>query len=160
MADTGLTLKVDFKDRDGFLPMLKKASLVNTSSLMRKIGMRMRKHQVGHFKKEEDSSGGKWQPLSQVTLEARRKGKKKGRRKGILKDNGLLRDTISWSSDPDRAEVGSNQPYAATHQFGRKGGGWQGSDIPAREFLYISETEGKELAQIIGDEMFKWMKKK
>jgi len=153
MADTGLTLKVDFKDRDGFLPMLKSASLKNTSALMRLVAMRMRKMQVEHFAKAVDSSGKAWKPLSPATLKARRQGKKKGRSAKILQDTGILKNSVVSSSGSDRAEVGTNMIYAATHQFGRDA-------IPAREFIYINDAEGNTLAKMIGDEIFKWMKAK
>ena len=153
MAKSGLTLKVDFKDRDGFLPMLKKATLANTSRIMRLVSLRMRKMQIDHFAQQKDSRGRSWKPLEKSTLKARRTGGKSGRSGKILQDDGLLKNSIVASSTADKAEVGTNKIYAATHQFGRDA-------IPAREFIYISDSEGTVLAKMIGDEMFRWMKNK
>lgn len=113
----------------------------------------MRKMQIDHFVQAKDSTGKSWTPLKPATLKARRKGGKTGRSAKILQDTGRLKNSIVASSTVDRAEVGTNVIYAATHQFRR-------GPIPAREFLYISDSEGTTLAKMIGDEMFRWMKKK
>lgn len=71
----------------------------------------------------------------------------------ILKDTGRLMGSLTADSTKTEAIVGTNVVYAATHQFGRKGGGWGGSDIPAREFLYINDEEADELVNFIAMEL-------
>lgn len=90
----------------------------------------------------------------------RRKATTKGKKKRtgafvekILQDRGRLRTSIVRYSNRDTAITGTNTIYAATHQFGRPGGGWQGSDIPAREFIYLNEAEQKTLVEFVSNEI-------
>lgn len=71
----------------------------------------------------------------------------------ILQDRGILRTSVVRYSNRDTAITGTNKIYAATHQFGRAGGGWQGSDIPAREFIYLNAGEQKELVDFVSNEI-------
>lgn len=71
----------------------------------------------------------------------------------ILQDRGKLRASIVRYSDSNVAIVGTNTIYAATHQFGRPGGGWRGSDIPSREFIYLNSAETKVLVEFVSNEI-------
>lgn len=83
----------------------------------------------------------------------------------ILQETGNLKRSIQAESGPDRAVVGTNEPYAAIHQFGgttrphvirpknKKALSWPGgpgprkqvkhpgSKIPARPFLDLTEPD-------------------
>ena len=63
----------------------------------------------------------------------------------ILTLDGFLRKNLRYQVlDKTRVQVGSNAPYAATHQFGR-------STIPARPFLGLGTHDRTELQAIIAD---------
>lgn len=65
----------------------------------------------------------------------------------------------SWTDrdDPDHIEIisgdevaiGSALEYAATHQFGRPGGGWNDSDIPARPVNVTEPMADKAAAKAV-----------
>lgn len=82
-----------------------------------------------------------WAGLSAVTL-AKRKGGKK------LYQTGQLRNSISTTANKDSVVIGTNDPKAATHQFGAKQGQYGRNqknvplpwgNIPARPFLPIDK---------------------
>lgn len=85
-----------------------------------------------NFIEQESPWGEGWEPLSGATLAQRR-----GESAQALRDTGALMNSITGQPSGDGAEFGAGVLYAATHQFGREGGGWNGSDIPARPFLPI-----------------------
>jgi phage gpG-like protein len=103
---------------------------------------------------EEKAKGGK-----DEKKEKKKTGEKKKKKdpvsfvEKILQDRGRLRTSIVRYSNRDTAITGTNTIYAATHQFGREGGGWQGSDIPAREFIYLNAGEQKELVDFVSNEI-------
>ncbi len=92
---------------------------------------------------EQGGRPGKWAPLTESTL------KKKNGRGSILVGNGGAADgllgSIHAEATPNAVYIGTNLVYAATHQFGRPGGGWHGSDIPARPFLMFQEEDELEI---------------
>jgi phage virion morphogenesis protein len=90
------------------------------------------------FRAEEDPWGSPWAPLTQTTLARRR-----GSRAQILRDSGILANSISARVSGDSVEVGTDVIYAATHQFGRPDNRFYNSPrgrpapIPARPSLPI-----------------------
>lgn len=105
------------------------------------IGRRMVKMQREHFEKQEDVSGVAWPPLSEATIEARRK-----KSDVLLRDTNRLFTSITAKSTSTDATVGTNLIYAATHQFGDDDRG-----IPTRQFLYITAEERRTLIRMITD---------
>ncbi|NWO05560.1 MAG: phage virion morphogenesis protein [Alteromonadaceae bacterium] len=107
------------------------------------------------FRSESDPATGiAWAPLSPDTTLARRPDREGG---SILQDSGLLAVSIVSDYGPDYAEVGSNRPYAPTHQFGAqqgefgttsRGGPIPWGDIPARPFLGIGPEDEQEILDI------------
>lgn len=93
-----------------------------------------------------------WQELSDVTLAM------KGGRGRILMDQGGwasgLAGSIHYEADANSVMIGTNKIYAATHQFGREGGGWWGSDIPARPFLMVQDEDWQEIEEALEDYIF------
>lgn len=178
MTDTGVKIEVKWIDRDGLQKAMRKALVVSTSRVMRAVSLRMKDMQRHHFETAVDSSGKPWKPLSPNTIAARQHGKKTGAqtralykamgidvsgmsffggaqtiRLMILRDTGRLMNSISADNTIDTAVAGTNVVYAATHQFGREGGGFKGSDIPQREFIYINQEEGQILTDLIAREL-------
>ncbi len=71
----------------------------------------------------------------------------------ILVDTGALKSSIGYEASPQMVAVGTSDVKAGTHQFGapkgsygtsKRGGPLPWGDIPKREFIGISEADGKE----------------
>lgn len=93
-----------------------------------------------------------WEVLSPVTLAL-----KKGQGSTLIGKGGMasgLMGSIHYEAESDVVYIGTNKIYAATHQFGRPGGGWGGSDIPAREFLVVQEEDWDEIVMAIDEYLF------
>lgn len=144
-------VSVKWTDRDGLQIAIKQASAPPNSRILAAVAGRMRGMQVQHFADAVDSSGKAWKPLKAATIKQRRMSGAGGVK--ILQDDGFLKGSIVKYSDRDEAITGTNKIYAATHQFGRAGGGWHGSDIPAREFIYLNDAERVTLVEFITKEL-------
>ena len=79
------------------------------------------------FKSQTTPDGQPWQKLSPLTESLRRKGPKASRNPNqILSDTGMMKNSITFAGAPhsvndttgDKAELGTNVPYAKVHQFG------------------------------------------
>lgn len=67
-------------------------------------------------------------------------------RKGTpLVDTENLMNSIISYYDNNVAEVGTNEPYAAIHQFGGKAGRGRKTDIPARPFLVLTPQDEADI---------------
>lgn len=64
------------------------------------------------FETETDPQGKKWKPLARATVR-----RKRGDRR-ILKERLRLLQSLTHNATPDYLEVGTNVPYAGTHQLG------------------------------------------
>ena len=62
-----------------------------------------------------------------------------------LVDTEHLMTSITSYYDNDSAEVGTNEPYAAIHQFGGKAGRGRKVDIPARPFLVLTPQDEEDI---------------
>jgi phage virion morphogenesis protein len=121
------------------------------------------------FQAESDPDGNKWAPLSEKTLSGRKKGKKKNAAK-ILQDTGMLRNSLTSSNAPYEIQstegsdvtLGTNVPYAATHQFGHTftvqslhetadGMSLMGVNvhIPARPFIGFGQKDNEEVTETV-----------
>ena len=97
------------------------------------------------FKLEIGPNGEPWEPLAPETL-ARKKGEDR-----ILQHSGTLRDQLNYQISGRTLTFGSNQEYAATHQFGREDDG-----IPARPFLGLTKSpwdDKDEIVEILQDHL-------
>jgi len=111
------------------------------------------------FATESDpETGVAWDPLSEVTL-ALRPYRQGG---ALLQDAGTLRGSISTDYGQDFAQIGTNVPYAPTHQFGAqqgefgttsRGGPIPWGDIPARPFLGIGPEDERDILQIAAEHL-------
>ena len=122
---------------------------------MRDIGEYLVRSTKERFADETDPVGAPWAPLSEHTK--RRKRRNAGR---VLTRDGHLGGTIAFQAGPTSVEVGSPLIYAGTHQFGAEKGSFGSTakgrpipwgDIPAREFLGLSEPDRDELTDILRD---------
>ena len=67
-------------------------------------------------------------------------------RKGTpLVDTENLMNSITSYYDNNTAMVGTNEPYAAIHQFGGKAGRGRKVDIPARPFLVLTTQDEEDI---------------
>lgn len=64
-----------------------------------------------------------------------------------LVDTENLMNSITSYYDNNVAEVGTNEPYAAIHQFGGKAGRGRKVDIPARPFLVLTTQDEDDILE-------------
>lgn len=156
---TGVSIKVDSRAVHDALNRLTH----NVSDLrpaMDSIGSAVRDMIDLGFRAESDPYGNRWAPLSEVTQERRRSGRGSGSNK-ILRDTGVLANSMTYQAAANSVEIGTGVEYAVTHQFGSSKGEFgrtsRGApipwgDIPARPFLpeddLPMEWEGEVLAVI------------
>lgn len=139
---------------------------VNAGPLMGMLAEDMQQAVEDNF---ADQGRPAWMGLSKKTLESR------PRRSGgmILQDTGTLKKSIQSDSGMTWARVGTNEPYARIHQFGGKtkphvikprnkkalafGGrvvksvNHPGSDIPARPFLSLLDSDKAVMLRTVSD---------
>lgn len=122
---------------------------------MRDIGEYLVRTTKDRFADERAPVGAPWAPLSEHTK--RRKRRNAGR---ILTEHGNLGGQIVYQAGPSEVQAGSPLAYAGTHQFGAEAGSFGSTsggrpipwgDIPAREFLGLSDADGGEIEDILGD---------
>ena len=122
---------------------------------MRDIGEYLVRTTKDRFADERGPDGAPWEPLSDRTRS--RKRRNAGR---ILTEEGYLGGQIVYQAEPAAVETGSPLVYAGTHQFGAEKGSFGSTsggtpipfgDIPAREFLGLSDADGDEIEDILRD---------
>ena len=64
-----------------------------------------------------------------------------------LVDTENMMNSITSYYDNNVAEVGTNEPYAAIHQFGGKAGRGRKVDIPARPFLVLTPQDEDDILE-------------
>lgn len=118
-------------NKDFFKPITEESA----KPLLDKIGADMVTQVEMRFKKQVDPEGNKWAEHAESTTEARRRGAKRGKSDKILQDSGDLFKAVNvYRIDKLSVIVGTNLPYARTHQLGDESRG-----IVARPYLGISE---------------------
>lgn len=119
------------------------------SPIFTEIGEYLQLSHRDHFDKQQSPDGQPWEQLSNTT-----KALKPKHSDVILRLNDILRDTLSYQVNSEGLEFGSNQVYAAMHQFGGKTSPKSmipNRTIPARPFLGIG-SEGKTvILEMLGD---------
>ena len=159
MAGTHLTIdKAELARLDAFMA---EQAARDPSGLMPRLGEYLQGSTQARFKTQTAPDGTPWAPLKQRY--ARRKRYNKDT---VLTLRGYLRSYIHYQiPDAQTVEVGSNQKYAAIHQFGgeirAKGGSLrfrlanggfatvQKVTMPARPFLGISDDDRDDILDII-----------
>ena len=141
-----MTIEIEIDDREinETLDRLIRAA-VDLTPAMRKASRVMLEAAEDAFASESDPvTGNSWPDLLDATKERRAKqGKWPGR---ILQVQGNLVNSITRDYGADFAEVGSNEPYAATHQFGD-----DRRNIAKRPFLGLSDDDLDEIHQVLAD---------
>ena len=140
MSDNPIEIEIDNrKVKDRLLELAKRGAYLRP--LMKNIAGIMAYSTEENFR--EEGRPEKWQDLSDVTKELR---KKKCKWPGqILQVEGMLASSISTYYDEDSAIIGSNLPYAAIHQLGGDAGRNQKVTIPARPYLKLTEDDLNEV---------------
>ncbi|NKF51370.1 phage virion morphogenesis protein [Shewanella sp. WXL01] len=118
----------------------------NLSPALADVGEFLVESTQQRFVDQQAPDGTPWPELSSVTLERKKRGDR------ILTESGTLADTIHYQLFGDLLQVGSNQEYAAIHQFGGVTSAksmFGSQEMPQREFLGIAPFEEQEVADII-----------
>lgn len=91
--------------------------------------------------------GEMWQANSDVTLLNKANGRP------LTGETGLLMSTIDYQASDHAVEIGSPRDYAAMQQFGGTKAEFPHlwGDIPAREFLGLSEADKVEILDLAED---------
>ncbi|WP_065204260.1 phage virion morphogenesis protein [Shewanella woodyi] len=102
------------------------------------------------FIEQQAPDGTPWAELSSTTME--RKVKQGERTDRILTESGTLASSLHYMLGLNQLELGSNEEYAAMHQFGgitSSKSMMQGNEIPARVYLGIAPFEREEIINIL-----------
>jgi len=106
-----------------------------TNDALNVIGIETMKFVKKTFVTEgEELLGSKWRPLSNKTIEMRRKGKGKSQGLQILTDTGVAKRSISYEINGNSVYIGfppNTARYMFKHQFGLK--------VPKRQILGYNE---------------------
>ena len=111
--------------------------------VMAVIGEKLKRSTQDRFSSQTAPDGKPWPPLD-LEYAAR----KKRNRDKVLTLHGELRGSIAYRAAADQVIVGSNEKYAATHQFGS---GDDGRNIPARPFLGLSDDDRDVIRVTVAD---------
>lgn len=155
---SGVSITVDIDDKDiqrGFSKAARAMS--RPEGLMSNIGTDLVKGTTRRFRTKTAPDGSAWQ--------INNSGYAAGKRKGILVESTILRDSITHRVERDSVRVGTNVKYAAIHQFGgtikpKKGthlkfkiaGQWvavKSVTIPARPYLGVDDEDKVRIARRI-----------
>ena len=91
------------------------------------------------FRDQTGPDGRPWKPLLPQTLARKRKNRDK-----ILILEGELFGQLRYHATADSLAVGSNEIYAATHQFGDSS-----RNIPARPFLGLDDADRASILRLL-----------
>lgn len=138
------------------------------------IGELMVARTKGRFATSTGPDGRRWEENADATLlrylDARtgsytKKGRlsakgarRLGSKRPLIGESKRLSREISYRVDGGELAIGSPLIYAATHQFGAAARSFTGGrapwgDIPARPFLGVSESEGREILDILREHL-------
>ena len=135
-----IVIKIDDKEIQQILKKLI-SKTENLRPLMKNIAGIMHDSVEENFEKEGRPE--KWQELSEITINAR---KKKGYYPcTILTMRGELAASITSKYDDNSAVVGTNKRYAAIQQFGGNAGRSKKVEIPARPYLSLTANDEKQI---------------
>jgi phage virion morphogenesis protein len=132
---------------DALQGVIRKAILKNSSTqpIMMLIAQKMRVMILSNFDKKRNPDGSEWEPLSPLTVAMRRTGRGIGYPR-MLRDTGVLYNSITPQATDKEAVVGTNVPYARKHVYGEDG-------IPVRNFMWIEDSGVQELINMLNHEL-------
>lgn len=152
MADD-VKLEIDNKEvRNMLLDIAERVK--NPKTLLRPVGHVIKNYIDENFKTEGKNSGEKWQDWSDV-YKAHRQYIGRGDGK-ILQLEGELRQKITDKISNDSVIVGTNQDYAAIHNFGFDGPNKKGVNMNMPKRTYMEFTD--KLEEQIADEIWYQLK--
>lgn len=111
------------------------------SPAFREMGEHLLESTQNRMSQEVTPDGQAWEPLSVNTIKQKALSSQSDK---ILRGYGTLADTLNYQLGANQLMFGSNMEYAATHQFGR-----ESANIPAREFLGVSNDDENEIIDIL-----------
>lgn len=140
----GAFVSIDINDRTvlQMLDRLRTAG-VRFRPVMLEIGEELQERWRERFLTQAGPDGQPWAPLNPDYAAWKRATTGSDL---ILVLYGFMRDLLSYRASEREVLIGSNQEYAATHQFGAPERG-----IPARPFLGLSEDDKVEILDIMRD---------
>ena len=109
----GTRLIIDQAELDRQNAFMAEQAARDPSGLMPRLGEYLQGSTQARFKTQTAPDGTPWAPLKQRYARRKRYNKDK-----VLTLRGYLRSYIHYQARADSVEVGSNQKYAAIHQFG------------------------------------------
>ena len=112
------------------------------------IGRKMKISTYQRFVDSKDPDGRDWSPNSLLTKMnwAKEMGRSVSEKKPLVWHN-HLRDTLRYQASAFELLVGTNQEYAAIHQFGQ--------GVPLRPFLGVSKQDRVDILEILFDHLNK-----
>ena len=133
-------------DDSKFKARIEKSLKKDSKELLAKIGQDMLTNVDFRFRQEKDPEGKKWEQLSEVTLERRRKGKKKSKSTKIGQVTGLMRGSFKDKQSKESVEVGTSLKRAKTFHYGAKKRSYRGGkspwgDVPSRKIVGFSKKQ-------------------
>jgi phage virion morphogenesis protein len=116
------------------LDALSKASDLQLEKLAWFMGEELRDISETAFEKETDPvTGKKWEPIQPRGSGA----KEPGSVTTILRDHGILHDSLTHNDSPEGTVFGSHMEYARIHQLGGQAGRNKSAAIPARPYMGV-----------------------
>lgn len=108
----------------------------------RDIGEQVQNQTKQRFRDQVDPDGIPWRDYAPLNDEYQARKDKNADK--ILIYDGYLSGGIHYQATGQGVEIGTNEKYGATHQYGREEDG-----IPARPFLGLSDDDKAEVLEII-----------
>ena len=120
----------------------------NIAPILDEIGSLMQDKILLNFREQHDPEGNDWLELSDATLAQRRKN---GRGAEILRDTGILNNSITYNVSGHAVEIGSDEVYANMMHYGgtKTDFPWLWGDIPARPFVGASDADIAEINALL-----------
>lgn len=119
------------------------------------------------FIDQVDPDNQPWAQLSPVTLARRRKA---GKGAQILRDTGVLMNSIQYKISGNTVTLFTNLIYAGTHQYGAAKGAYRAKppipwgNVPQRRFLGPNQDDNKAVAEMMNgylkvDQTLSWWRR-
>ena len=140
MSDKPIEIEFDNKEvQEKLLNLAQRTE--NLRPLMKNIAGVFAYSTEENFK--EEGRLDKWVDLAESTKKQRTKKRKWPGQ--ILQVEGKLAASINTYYDNDSAVIGSNLEYAAIHQLGGQAGRNKAVEIPARPYLFLTDSDYDEI---------------
>ncbi|MBN2060704.1 MAG: phage virion morphogenesis protein [Deltaproteobacteria bacterium] len=151
MAGALVEIKIDDSEMQELFGRVM-AHMTDMTPVMREIGEIVDESVQRNFEEHRAPDGTPWKPLAESTK--RQKAKRGRNPDDILIMNRILMGSIHPDAYPDRMEIGTDEVYAAVHQFGIGersviASGRRMAAIPARPFLGVRDEDWPEIKNAI-----------